>query len=123
MAQEATPLTDEERAELEQLRAEKQARVERAELEALRAEQKSADAAPQTPTKAVEPQPNVRAQSPRATSQAAEEEANIRAARERGRKLMEPGDDLSMPLGQKIVLIGVAIAVVVVVAMFVFMPH
>ena len=40
-----TPLTDEERAELEALRAEK-ARRERAELEALRAEQEAAEAAP-----------------------------------------------------------------------------
>ena len=40
-----TPLTDEERAELEALRAEK-ARRERAELEALRAEQEAAETAP-----------------------------------------------------------------------------
>lgn len=39
------PLTDDERAELEALRAEK-ARRERAELEALRAEQEAAEAAP-----------------------------------------------------------------------------
>lgn len=39
-----TPLTDDERAELEALRAEK-ARRERAELEALRAEQEAAEAA------------------------------------------------------------------------------
>lgn len=42
--QDARPLSDEERAELEALRAEK-ARRERAELEALRAEQFKADAA------------------------------------------------------------------------------
>ena len=43
--QDARPLTDEERAELEALRAEK-ARRERAELEALRADQAAAPATP-----------------------------------------------------------------------------
>ena len=57
MTDQNTPLSDEERAELEALRAEKarreeeeRARKERAELEALRAEQAAADApVPQTP--------------------------------------------------------------------------
>ena len=109
MAQETLPLTDEERAELEELRAEKarreeleRARQEREELERLRAE---------------------RTTSPRAASTDAERERALldAAARERGRKLMEPGDDLSMPLGQKVVLIVVAlICIFVVLAMFVF---
>ena len=83
-------LTDEERAELEQLRAEKAARqqaerdaAERAELERLRAQ--------------------------RATDEA-ERAARAREAqvRERGRKLMEPDeDDLRMPLGQKIVILAI----------------
>ena len=83
-------LTDEERAELEQLRAEKAARqqaerdaAERAELERLRAQ--------------------------RATDEA-ERAARAREAqaRERGRALMEPDeDDLRMPLGQKIVILAI----------------
>ena len=54
-----TPLTDEERAELEALRAEK-ARRERAELEALRAEQEAAETAPASapkPAPQAEPAP------------------------------------------------------------------
>jgi hypothetical protein len=84
-----TELTDDERRELEELRAEKakrqeaaKAAQERAELEHLRSE------------KAV----------------AAKEQEEIRheqAQRERGRKLMEPDDDLKMPLGQKITIVAV----------------
>lgn len=93
-----TELTDDERRELEELRAEKakrqeaaKAAQERAELEHLRSE------------KAV----------------AAKEQEEIRreqAQRERGRKLMEPDDDLKMPLGQKIVLAAVAVIAIVVLA-------
>lgn len=87
---EDTGLTDEERAELEQLRAEKAARqqaekdaAERAELEHLRA-QRAADEAERA-ARAREAQ-----------------------ARERGRALMEPDeDDLKMPLGQKIVILAI----------------
>lgn len=93
MAQTDGALTEEERAELEQLRAEKaaredaeRARRERAELERLRAERAA------------------------------------RAEEERARSLMEPGDDLSMPVGQKIVLAGVAIAVLLAVAIVFFGP-
>ena len=92
-----TPLTDEERAELEQLRAEKAARAkaqaearERRELERLKEEkqQREAEAA------------------------AMRREAELR---EKGRELMEPDeDDLKMPLGQKIVLALVALVAVVV---------
>lgn len=93
-------LSDEERAELEQLRAEKAARekaqaeaAQRAELEQLRAEQ--------------------------ARSQAeAAEAARIAAERERGRKLMEPDEDdedVKMPVGQKIVLGVIALVAVVMV--------
>ena len=86
---ENTGLTDDERAELERLRAEKAERqraekdaAERAELERLRRE--------------------------RARSQeASEAERRAAAARERGRALMEPGDDLKMSLGQKIVILAV----------------
>ena len=93
-------LTEAERAELEQLRAEKAAReeaqrqsAERAELERLRAE--------------------------RAASEAdAAEDARIAQSRERGRKLMEPDeDDLKMPKGQKMVLAVIALVIIVMLAM------
>ena len=96
-------LTQAEREELEQLRAEKAAReaaaakaAERAELEALRAER--ADAQAQAMKRAV------------AREQAAQQAADL----ERARKLMEPDDDeLKMPIGQKIVILAVfGIAVV-----------
>ncbi len=96
-------LTQAEREELEQLRAEKAAReaaaakaAERAELEALRAER--ADAQAQARKRAV------------AREQAAQQAADL----ERARKLMEPDDDeLKMPIGQKIVILAVfGIAVV-----------
>ncbi len=90
-----TGLTDEERAELERLRAEKAERLraekdasERAELERLRRE--------------------------RARSQeASEADRRAAAARERGRVLMEPDDDLKMPLGQKIVILAVVVVAAV----------
>ena len=82
-------LTDEERAELERLRAEKAERqqaekdaAERAELERLRRER-------------------ARAQ------ESSEADRRAAAARERGRALMEPDDDLKMPLGQKIVILAI----------------
>lgn len=103
MADEALPLTDDERAELEALRAEKAAR-ERAELEELRA---SHTAAAQPATQAA----------PRPQSAPSAEDQRIREARERGSKLMEPDDDLRMPLGQKIVLAVLAVVVVIIVIM------
>ena len=108
MADEARPLTDEERAELEALRAEKAAREEReraaqerAELEALRAEQQAAQ----------KPAPRRVQQTPTA------EDRRIQEARERGAKLMEPDDDLRMPLGQKLVLAVIAVLVILIVGM------
>lgn len=105
-------LSDEERAELEQLRAEKAARekaqaqaAERAELEQLRAEQAQAAAA-------------------QAKTDAERAEAErIAAERERGRRLMEPDEDdedLKMPAGQKIVLFGIALVAVVMVLLQLF---
>jgi hypothetical protein len=112
MADEARPLSDDERAELEALRAEKAARLqreqdarERAELEALRAEQK-----------AQRPQPQRQQQASR-SQQEAEEDRRIREQRERGAKLMEPDDDLRMPLGQKIVLGVIAVVVVLIIVL------
>ncbi len=106
MADEASPLTDDERAELEALRAERAAR-ERAELEALRAERETA-----ARQEAAAQQSAARAQ--RAS---AEEDRRIREARERGAKLMEPDDDLRMPLGQKITLAVLALGVLIVIVM------
>ena len=70
--QNSTPLTDEERAELEALRAEKaareeaeRARKERAELEALRAESKKAEQAESAPAPASAPAPQPQAPAPR----------------------------------------------------------
>ncbi|MDN0055745.1 hypothetical protein [Collinsella ihumii] len=70
--QNSTPLTDEERAELEALRAEKAAREEaelarkeRAELEALRAESKKAEQAESAPAPAPAPQPKRQTPAPR----------------------------------------------------------
>lgn len=91
-------LTDDERAELEALRAEKAEReqlrasaAERAELEALKAEAAR-------------------------TRADIERDRTAAEARERGRRIMEPDkDDLSMSIGQKIVIlavIGIALAFV-----------
>lgn len=99
MARDDAPLTDEERAELEELRAEKalrdqeeQARRERAELARLKAE--------------------------RARSEhEAEEERRIAEVRARNARLMEPDDDLRMPLGQKIVLVAIALVAAAFLAM------
>ena len=87
------PLTDDERAELESLRAQKAAREraqadrrERAELESLRAEQ--------------------------ARERADVEARRAEAARiERAREVMEPDEDLRMPLAQRIVLAVVAVLI------------
>lgn len=98
MESDATPLSEDERRELEELRAQKrereeaeQAMRERRELERLRSEQAQASA-----------------------SRTADGNRQLReqAARERGRRLMEPGEDLSMPPGQKIVLAIVFLIVI-----------
>lgn len=108
MSDEALPLSEEERAELEALRAErdarKQAAREREELEALRAQGG---------------RPAARRPVASGASRRAEaaEDARIREARERGARLMEPDEDLRMPVGQKVVL-GVLVALVVLVVAF-----
>lgn len=95
-------LSEEERAELEQLRAEKAAReqaerdaAERAELDRLRAEKKRAAIAE------------------KASREEASRAAQLAADREHARKIMEPDeDDLKMAPGQKIVIavvVGVAL--------------
>jgi hypothetical protein len=117
MADDVRPLSDEERAELEALRAEKAAREERervvrerAELEALRSES------------AQQRQPAKReAAATAARAAAAEEDRRIREQRERGAKLMEPDDDLRMPLGQKLVLGVMGLLVVIILFMSKFL--
>jgi len=96
----AEALSDEERAELEALRAEKAARKkaeqdarERAELEALRKERDAKEALA------------------RQARQEAEQDARDAQLRERNRQLMEPDDDLRMPLAQKLVLAVLAFVV------------
>ncbi len=94
MADENVTLSDDERTELEKLRAEKAAReqaqaaaAQKAELERLRAEKAQAE-------------------------KDAAAEARDAAARERAREYMEPDEDLKMPLAQKIVLLAVALLIV-----------
>ena len=127
MGQEPLPLTDEERAELEQLRAERAARLaedearrERAELEALRAERQVASRGREG-TGAVAERRSGAGRRP-AVSAAERERIRLDAeARERGRRLMEPDEDLAMPVGQKVVIFVVAlICAAALLAMFVF---
>jgi hypothetical protein len=96
------PLSDEERAELEALRTERaereaqeQARKERAELARLKAERE-------------------RLQRESAL------DARDREIRERNAKLMEPDEDLNMPVGQKVVLVSIAALAIILVLMTVF---
>ena len=76
--------------------------AERAELEALRADRR---------------QEAARARRQEAAQATAAEDRRIAEARARGSRLMEPDDDLRMPLGQKIVLGVLALLVAIVVAM------
>jgi Flp pilus assembly protein TadB len=99
MTPDDAPLNEEERAELERLRAEKatqqkaaRAAQERAELERLKVDKLR-------------------------SKQEAAAIAHEQEQRERGRKLMQPDeDDLKMPVGQKIVLAALAVLVVAVIA-------
>ena len=117
-----TGLTDEERAELEALRAEKaereraaRAQAERAELERLRAEKAAAEAETTQPAAAPRPEarPAAASSQPPVTEAERAQLARDAAARERGRKLMEPDDDeLKMAPGQKIVVAAILIVAV-----------
>lgn len=98
MADSPAPLSDEERAELETLRAEKsreeelrRAQRERAELAQLKAERERA-------------------------LRDAQASARAREIRERNSKLMEPDDDLRMPLGQRAVLVVLTVLAAAIVA-------
>ncbi|MBM6907878.1 hypothetical protein [Collinsella intestinalis] len=128
--QDARPLTDEERAELEALRAEK-ARRERAELEALRAEE--AAAVPPAPAPAPQPAsaarqaPAAAAPAPRAAAPDKPVVAEDPAERTFGQRMVlsdtEDEDGLpSMPPAQKIV-IGVCLVLAVVVIIYVTMTN
>lgn len=128
--QDARPLTDEERAELEALRAEK-ARRERAELEALRAE--GASAVPSAPAPAPQPAsaarqaPAAPAPAPRAAAPDKPVVAEDPAERTFGQRMVlsdtEDEDGLpSMPPAQKIV-IGVCLVLAVVVIIYVTMTN
>lgn len=128
--QDARPLTDEERAELEALRAEK-ARRERAELEALRAEE--AAAVPPAPAPAPQPAsaarqaPAAPAPPPRAAAPDKPVVAEDPAERTFGQRMVlsdtEDEDGLpSMPPAQKIV-IGVCLVLAVVVIIYVTMTN
>lgn len=97
MAAENGGLSDDERRELEELRAEKarreeaqQAQRERAELKRLKAERER-------------------------TREEAEKDRKARELRERNAKLMEPDDDLRMPTGQKVVLLALVVLAVAIV--------
>ena len=50
----------------------------------------------------------------------AEKDAHARELRKRNAKLMEPDDDLRMPVGQKVVLAVVFVAVVAIVCVMLF---
>ena len=104
MTDEQTPLTAAERAELEQLRAEKrereraaQVRRERAELEQLR--------------------------SMHGAHERKSDDGGAKETQKGKRSIMEPNDDLSMPLGQKIVLTAIALIVLAVIASIVLSPR
>lgn len=137
MSDDSRPLSDEERAELEQLRAEKarrqkeeRARRERAELEQLRAQKRQAQKGGHTgssydnepPMKSAEQLEEERQRREQQRVEAIRD-AHDAELRERGREFMEPGDDLRMPKGQKLVILGVIIVVVLFVLMSVFGGH
>jgi multidrug efflux pump subunit AcrA (membrane-fusion protein) len=98
MSDDAKPLSDEERSELEALRAEKERReraakaaADRDELERLRRQQAQAEAD-------------------------AAEDARIREIQRRTHDLVEPDDDLRMPLMQKVVLVALVVGVIIFIA-------
>lgn len=112
-------LSDDERRELEALRAEKAARImreERRELEELRAEKSKAASQDTTRSRAsrtdavsASAHPASHAHTTRARNAHDLHMAEIRA---KNAKLMEPDEDLRMPLAQKIVLLGLFVLVV-----------
>ena len=93
-------LSADERAELEALRAEKAAAEERAKAEAERAELERLR----------------RETEARAAQEAAD--AHAREVAERNRAIMEPDEDLHMPLAQKIVLAVLGLIVIAAIIYF-----
>lgn len=123
------PLSDDERAELEELRAEKarreadaKAERERAELEELRAEKarssRATRPAPQAgrPLKSAEELEREHDERERQRIEAIRDQHDAEL-REKGREFMEPDDDLNMPKGQKLVILGVVIVVAILILM------
>ena len=128
--QDARPLTDEERAELEALRAEK-ARRERAELEALRADQAAAPAtpapAPAASTASAAPSTTAAAPHPRPVAPQDPVVPDDPAERTFGQRMVLSSDEdedglPSMPPAQKIV-IGVCLVLAVVVVVYVALSN
>ena len=129
--QTATPLTDEEREELEALRAEKarrfeeeRARVEREELEALRAEQERVDAEILAERAAEERAARKSPAAKDASSRPAPQPAPTSSPKEKtfGERMVTSStvdDDgiLTMPVAQKIII---AVALVAVVAFIIY---
>ncbi|MGN0286167.1 MAG: hypothetical protein ACI4B6_00655 [Atopobiaceae bacterium] len=137
MSDDSRPLSDEERAELEQLRAEKARRQqeerdrrERAELEQLRAQKRQAQKEGHA-TSSYDNEPPMKSAEQLEEERERREQQRVEAIRdardaelrERGREFMEPGDDLRMPKGQKLVILGVVVVVVIFVLMSVFGGH
>ncbi len=119
MAQlDTTPLTDEERAELEELRAEK-ARRERAELEELRAARAEASASAPAPSAA--PAPAARAAASQPVVPTSPEERTF------GQRMVLSSDEdddgiPTMPPAQKIV-IGICLLCAVCLALYVVLSN
>ncbi|KXB64033.1 hypothetical protein [Olsenella sp. DNF00959] len=86
---------------------------ERAELEELRAERDRRQAEEQAKRECEELE-RLKAQRERAEREAAKDE-HARELRERNARAMEPGDDLSMPKAQRYVLLGLACLVLAIV--------
>lgn len=121
--QDARPLSDEERAELEALRAEK-ARRERAELEALRAEQREAAPVPAVPS--VSATATASASQPVAPAQKAVSTAGSKDPAERTfgeRMVLSEGEDddgiPTMPPAQKITIAACLVIAFALIAYFV----
>lgn len=125
MSEDDGPLSSEERAELEELRAERarrqqaeRDRAEREELERLRSERDASQAQVPADQAKVRRTRRVRTVTPEEAAQI-EHDKQVRA---RNARLMEPDDDLAMPIGQKIALVGIFAFAIIAVLAIVFGP-
>ena len=57
------------------------------------------------------------------TQEEAEQIERDRQTRERNAKIMEPDEDLNMPMAQKIVLVAVLVGALIAILAIVFGPH